>query len=93
MSSLQDNNNHKGNGGKGPSKKQFFIDNQHFETEADSLSVRSLLVDFAKDDPALTTLELKSGDRLTPLTDLDYMVEMEPGMHFVVFHNEPTQVS
>ena len=71
----------------------FFIDKEKFETDQEKLAVRTLLVDFAKEDPAETTLVLKDGTELKKLTDLDQVIEMKNGMHFVVYHNGPTPVS
>jgi hypothetical protein len=74
-------------------KITFFIDKEKFETEQGKLSVRTLLVDFAKEDPSQTTLALKEGNEIKKYTNLDDMVEMKNGMHFIVYHNTPTPVS
>jgi len=71
----------------------FFIDKEKFETDQHELSVRTLLVDFAKEDPTQTTLVLKHGNETKKFTNLDEMVKMENGMHFLVYHNTPTPVS
>jgi len=71
----------------------FFIDKQEFKSEKADLSVRTLLVDFAKEDPSETTLALKHGNDLKKFTNLDEIIHVENGMHFVVFHNSPTPVS
>jgi len=76
-----------------PHKIEFFIDKQHFETTQTSLTVRELLVDFAKEDPTTTTLALKEGNEITKLPNLDQAIEMENGMKFIVYHNTPTPVS
>jgi hypothetical protein len=79
---------------KDRSKKiHFFIDRERFETDQEKLSVRTLLVDFAKEDPSQTTLALKEGNEIKKFTNLDEMVEMKNGMHFIVYHNTPTPVS
>jgi len=74
-------------------KINFFIDKEKFETDQAQLSVRTLLVDFAKEDPAQTTLALRHGNDIEKFTNLDQLIAMENGMHFIVFHNTPTPVS
>lgn len=76
-----------------PKKTVFFIDAEKFETEKRELSVRALLVDFAKEDPTKTTLALKDGRELIKFTDLAQMIKMKNGMKFIVLHNDPTPVS
>ncbi len=76
-----------------PKKIKFSIDKEKFETDQHELSVKTLLVDYAKEDPATTTLALKDGNDYRKFTNLDEMVSMKNGMKFVVFHNEPTPVS
>lgn len=71
----------------------FFIDKQQFKSEIEDLSVRTLLVDFAKEDPTQTTLAKKHGNDLTKYPDLDQVIHIENGMKFVVLHNGPTPVS
>ena len=71
----------------------FFIDKQQFKSEEVDLTVRTLLVDFAKEDPTQTTLVLKHGNDQQKYTNLDEVIHLENGMHFVVFHNGPTPVS
>lgn len=78
---------------KKPKKIKFLIDKEQFETEERELSVRTLLVDFAKEDPATTTLALKVGNDYKKYANLDELVSMKNGMKFVVFHNDPTPVS
>lgn len=74
-------------------KINFFIDKEKFETDQAQLSVRTLLVDFAKEDPTQTTLALRHGNDIEKFTNLDQLIAMENGMHFIVFHNTPTPVS
>lgn len=76
-----------------PKKVVFFIDKEKFESDQADLSVRTLLVDFAKEDPIQTTLATKHGNDLKKYTDLDEVVHVENGMKFVVLHNTPTTVS
>lgn len=78
---------------KGKREIHFSIDKEKFETKESSLSVRTLLVEYAKEDPSQTTLVLKQGNDLTKFTNLDEMVPMKNGMKFLVYHNSPTPVS
>lgn len=71
----------------------FFIDKEKFETDQTHLSVKTLLVEFAKEDPAATTLVLKQGNELIKLTILEQIIDMKDGMKFLVYHNGPTPVS
>ncbi len=71
----------------------FFIDAEKFETEKKELSVRTLLVDFAKEDAIKTTLALRDGRELIKYTDLEEKIRMKNGMKFIVLHNDPTPVS
>jgi len=85
-------------GGNGSDKQKgkevvFFIDNQQFKTELANITVRELLKAFAEEDPTKTTLVLKHGNDTHKYTNLDEVIELKNGMHFVVFHNEPTPVS
>jgi hypothetical protein len=70
----------------------FFIDKEKFESDEADLPARTLLVDFAKEDPALTTLATKHGNDLKKYA-IDEIVHIENGMKFVVLHNTPTTVS
>lgn len=76
-----------------PKTVVFFIDQQKFRTEEATLTVRALLEDYAKEDPSQTVLVLKKGNELKRLENLEEVVEMENGLHFIVFHEGPTQVS
>ncbi|MDO8447075.1 MAG: hypothetical protein Q7T53_13440 [Deltaproteobacteria bacterium] len=71
----------------------FFIDKEKCESPKADLSVRTLLQDFAKEDPTQTTLVISKGNDLTKLTNLDQIIHLENGMKFVVYHNTPTVVS
>ncbi|MFP5356498.1 MAG: hypothetical protein ACLGIK_15360 [Gemmatimonadota bacterium] len=70
----------------------FFIDQEKFTKEDSSFTVRELL-EMAGEDPAETTLVLRHGNETTEYTNLDQVVEVTNGTHFVVFHNGPTPVS
>ncbi len=78
---------------KKPKKIVFFIDKEKFETDQKQLSVRTLLVEYAKENPDSTTLALKDGKDYKKFTNLNEIIKMKNGMKFVVFHNEPTPVS
>jgi hypothetical protein len=71
----------------------FFIDQQQFKSEQTELTVRTLLVEFAHEDPAQTTLVLRQGNELKKFDNLDELVRLKNGMKFVVYHNTPTSVS
>src|SRR5437660_12349461 len=71
----------------------FFIDKEQFKSPTADLTVRTLLVDFAKEDPSQTTLASKHGNELKKYTNLDEVIHIENGMKFVVLHNTPTPVS
>lgn len=71
----------------------FFIDKEQFKSATADLTVRTLLVDFAKEDPSQTTLASKDGNDLHKYTDLNETIHIENGMKFIVLHNTPTPVS
>lgn len=71
----------------------FFIDKQQFKTELSEVSVKNLLIDFAEEDPAETTLALKLGNDLPKYEDNEQLITLENGMRFIVFHDGPTTVS
>ncbi|MFT3693983.1 MAG: hypothetical protein QM831_12640 [Kofleriaceae bacterium] len=75
------------------SKTIFFVDQEKFEVEVSTLTVRQILVDYAKEDAATTTLVEKHGNEIVKYKDLDAVVTLKNGMKFIVFHNEPTPVS
>jgi hypothetical protein len=70
----------------------FFIDQEKFTDEDGVFTVRELL-ELAGEDPSETTLVLRHGNETTEFTDLDQVVKVKNGTHFVVFHNGPTPVS
>ncbi len=76
-----------------PPRIVFFIDKEKFTVDVKELSVKSLIVDYAKEDPTKTTLGLKEGNQTPKFTNLDEVIPLKEGMHFVLFHNEPTPVS
>ncbi len=71
----------------------FFIDKQKFKTDEHNFSVKSLLVDFAKEDPAQTTLARREGNELIKYKNLEEIIHIKNGMQFIVLHNSPTPVS
>jgi hypothetical protein len=71
----------------------FFIDNEKFETDQATLTARTLLVDYAKEDATQTTLALRHGNDIKKYANPDEPVAMKNGMKFIVFHNTPTSVS
>lgn len=76
-----------------PTRIVFFVDREKFESPTDTLTVRQILVEYAKEDPATTTLVEKVGHDTVKHTDLDEVIHLKNGMKFVVFHNGPTPVS
>jgi hypothetical protein len=76
-----------------PPKFVFFVDQEKFESDHETVSVRQVLVEFAKEDAASTTLVERVGHETIKHTDLDEIIHLKNGMKFVVFHNSPTPVS
>ena len=74
-------------------KVVFFIDKQQFKSDIADLSVRTLLVEYAKEDLSQTTLASKHGNDLKKYPNLDEVIHIENGMKFVVLHEGPTPVS
>jgi predicted nucleic-acid-binding protein len=73
-------------------KTVIFIDKEKFEVEEESLSVRALL-ELAGEVVCETVLALQHGKEFKRLEDLDEIIELKNGMHFIVFHESPTPVS
>jgi hypothetical protein len=71
----------------------FFIDKEQFKTTSPNITVRSLLTDYAKEDPTQTTLARRHGNETHKFTNLDEVLTLENGMKFFVLHNTPTTVS
>lgn len=71
----------------------FFVDQEKFTSPSETLTARQILVDYAEEDPTMTTLVEKHGSDTIKHTDLDKPIALKNGMHFVVFHNSPTSVS
>lgn len=68
------------------------IDQQTFTLEPRAYTARELLT-LAGENPSETTLVLKHGHDLKKFENQDEPIELQSGMHFVVFHNGPTPVS
>ena len=70
----------------------FFVDQEKFEVDVDTLTVRQIL-ELAKEDPTKTTLVEKDGHEIIKHPNLDEVITLKNGMKFIVFHNDPTPVS
>jgi hypothetical protein len=81
------------NQNKGSEKVVFFIDKEKFTSETSLLTPRTILTEYAKENPAETTLVRKDGSGTEKLTDLDTPIEVKDGTKFTVLHNGPTTVS
>ncbi len=55
--------------------------------------MRQILVEYAKEDPATTTLAEKRDGAIIKHPNLDEVITLKDGMKFVVLHNTPTPVS
>ena len=71
----------------------FFIDQKKYETNDPTLTVKQLLVDFAKVDPERYTLALKKEGGYHEYENLEEVIDMKEGMHFSLFDKKPTPVS
>ena len=71
----------------------FSVDKEKFTSPTDQLTPRQILVEYAKEDPATTTLVHKHGNDLVEYKDLDTLITIVNHMKFVVFHQKPTPVS
>ena len=68
------------------------IDREQYKVDRSAMTVRELL-ELAGENPTETTLVLRHGNDQHKYENLDEVVQLENGMHFVVFHNTPTTVS
>lgn len=93
MSNEEKGTDGKGNEGKGKEKTVFFIDKEKFEIQGDELSVRSLIVDYAKEDPEKTILSAKISGDFVKYENLDQILKIKDGTKFSVLSKEPTTVS
>jgi hypothetical protein len=71
----------------------FFIDQEQFKTSEKVLTAMVLLQDFAKEDPAQTTLVHKHGNELNKYEDDNEIIHLKNGMKFIIYHDTPTGVS
>jgi predicted AAA+ superfamily ATPase len=72
----------------------FFIDKQKFETSESQLTVRQVLVDFAKVNQNENVLVLVHANQpMQEFDDLEQMIEIHEGMKFTIFSKKPTPVS
>jgi hypothetical protein len=60
----------------------FFIDDTEFKTEHHHLTVKVLLVDFAKLDPAHALLARRHGNEVIVYKDLEEIIHIENGIRF-----------
>jgi hypothetical protein len=70
----------------------FFIDQEKF-TATSPITPRRIITEFAKEDPAVTTLVLIHGNDRTKMEDIDTPFELKNGTHFTTLHRGPTTVS
>lgn len=72
----------------------FFIDKQKFETPESHLTVRQILVEYAKISTDENILVLVHGNQPSQeLKDLEQVIEIHEGMKFTIFSQKPTPVS
>ena len=76
-----------------PKKIVFFIDQKKHETDDQTLTIKQILVDFAKVDPERYTLAIKKEGGYHEYENLIEIIEMKNGMHFSLFDKKPTPVS
>lgn len=72
---------------------KFFVDKQEYKTSSEKLTVRQILVDFAKKAEATNTLAEKQQGTFHEYKDLNELIVLSQVRHFVTFSNEPTTVS
>jgi hypothetical protein len=71
----------------------FYIDKKVFTTTEQFLTVKQILVDFAKVDPACNTLAEKTSGGFHEFKNLDEKLDLCGERHFTIFNNTPTTVS
>jgi hypothetical protein len=71
----------------------FYIGQKEYETTDASLTVRQILVDFAKVDPKKNTLAIKTEGGFHEYKNLDEIIQLNDCPHFVLFDNCQTSVS
>lgn len=78
-----------------PGKQEIVIhiDQEQYKVTRAEMTVRELL-QLAGENPSETTLVRRHDNNdQEKLTNLDDIVQLKNGMHFVIFHNTPTTVS
>ena len=78
---------------KGNQKVVFFIDKEKFISDTSQLTPRTILKEYAKENPGETSLVRNEGSGTEKLTGLDTPIEVKDGTKFSVLHNGPTTVS
>lgn len=81
------------NSKKNEKKITFFIGKTKHETQEDTLTVKQILEDFAKVKLTEKSLALKQGNDHHEYTDVNEIITMKNGMHFVLFDKTPTTAS
>jgi hypothetical protein len=71
----------------------FHIDQEEFHATTDRFTVRTLLADYAKEDPNTSILEERQGNATVRHENLDEVLVVKSGTRFIVLHNKPTPVS
>ncbi|MEP7119425.1 MAG: hypothetical protein ABJE95_00725 [Byssovorax sp.] len=71
----------------------FHIDQEEFHATTDRFTVRTLLADYAKEDPNTSILAERQGNATVRHENLDELLVVKSGTHFIVLHNKPTPVS
>lgn len=89
--STSEEHEEQGHGGEG--KVVFFIDQERFEAPSNELTPRTILTDYAKEDPTQNILVLIRGKDKDRLESLDTPITVKNGTHFTIFHQGPTPVS
>lgn len=81
------------NEGNGKQKTVFFIDKEKFQIEGNTLTVRELITDYAKEDVNKTILSAKIPGDIIRYENLDEIIEIKDGTKFSILSKEPTTVS
>jgi hypothetical protein len=78
---------------KKPVVYTFYIEKKTFTTSEQFLTVRQILVDFAKVDPGCNTLAEKKPGGFDEFKNLEEKLDLSKVRHFTIFNNTPTSVS
>ena len=68
----------------------FYIGPKDYQTEHSHLTVRQILVDYAKVNPEKKSLAIKQGQEFHTYEDLNERIHLVPVKHFILFDNTPT---